>query len=186
MADLRSSTTVLEDSGTQAGLPLHKALAGETSVAKNAHGALVATDGANAFQYMKVNANRELIVSSESADLAYLFDEGGVVGSTSFQTLAEITLAADTVYRSLDFNGSCFRDAVYEVVFIADAAGTPVETVLVTFRTGAGELSFGDSKASLEFTSGGTGDQLLRIRAKQLQNAASDIDGMVAIKEVQA
>lgn len=184
MADIRPSFVPLEDVSTQAGLPLHKALEGDTSVGKNAHGALVASDSGNLLRYLKVNANRELIVSLESADLACLTEEGGVVGSTSFQNLAVITLATSAVYKNLAFMGSCFRDAVYEVVWVDDVGGTDTETILATFRTGPGELTHSDEFECVEFTSSADPGEL-RIRGKQLQSVASDIDGMISVKEIQ-
>jgi hypothetical protein len=185
MADVRPSFVTLEDVSTGAGLPLHKALQGDTSVGKNSHPALVATDSGDLLRYLKVNANRELVVSLESADLACLTAEGGVVGSQSFQDLATITLANSAVYKQLAFMGSCFRDAVYEVVWVDDVGGTDTETILATFRTDAGNTTHSDEFECAEFTSGGTGVQELRIRGKQLQNVPSDIDGMIAVKEVQ-
>lgn len=185
MADVRTSFVPLEDVSSQAGLPLHKMVEGEATSGKNAQGALVAKDPSGNAIYLRTNLSNELLVASNSASIANLSDEGGVVGSTSFQTLAEIALQNDYVYQNLSFLGSCFRDAVYEVVQVDDTGGTPVETIHATFRTGAGAYTCSENMDALTFTAGSTGTCVLRIRGKQLQNVASDVDGAIAIQEVQ-
>lgn len=182
MADIRTSFVTLEDVVSGAGVPLHRALEGDAAAGKNAHGALVAKNGSGNLRYIKVNDNDEVVVSLESGDLACLSDEGGVAGTTSFQDLAVIPLAAGATYKKLGFSGSCFRDAIFEIVWVEDVGGTPVETILHTFRVGAGHYNEVDEIECVEFTT--TTDPELRIRAKNL-NTTSDIDGMVAVLEIQ-
>jgi len=184
MADVRTSFITLEDVASGAGVPLHRALEGDAAAGKNAHGALVAKDGGGLLQYLKVNANRELVISTESADLACLSDEGGVAGTTGFQDIATIPLANSAVYKKLSVLGSCFRDTIYEAVWVDDVGGADTETILATFRTGAGQYNHSDTYECAEFTSGGSGTQELRIRAKNL-NTTSDIDAAISVLEVQ-
>lgn len=185
MADTRTSFITLEDVSTQAGVPLHRALENDAAAGKNAHPALVYKDPSGNLRYGKVNATGEVVVSLETAEVANLSDEGGVSGTTSFQTIASITLQNDYVYKKIGFMGSCFRDAIFELVQIDDSAGTPVETVHQTFRVGAGLYNFAREIDNLEFTAGSTGVCVLRLRAKQLQNVPSDIDGSVNATEIQ-
>lgn len=186
MADLRPSVVVLEDDSTQEGVPLHRALEGDDPTGLNAQGALAFKDSSGNLVYPSLDASGRLPVTLDVTGQACLTDEGGVAGSTSFQTLATITLTNDAVYNKIGFLGSCFRDCVYEVVFIDDVNGTPTETILATFRTTAhGQTTFAEELECLEFTAGSTGDQELRIRGKQLQNASSDIDGMISAFEQQ-
>jgi hypothetical protein len=182
MADVRTSFITLEDVATGAGVPLHKAVEGDAAAGKNAHGALVAKDDSGNLQYVRVNSNREIVVSSDSADLACLTDEGGVVGTTSFQDIATIALNDGAVYKKIGFSGSSFRDAIFELLWVDDVGGTDTETILHTFRVGAGAYNEVAELSCLEFTAGTTAE--LRLRGKNL-NVASDIDGMISVLEVQ-
>lgn len=183
MADIRASVAVLEDSATQAGLPLHKALAGETSVAKNAHGAFVATDAADAFRYMKVNANRELVVSTESADLANLSETAAAVaGSTAaFVDVVTIPLVNSAVYRNFSALLHNTRDFVGRITL--DDDGTP--TVIANGLDSVNGNGFASALEKLEVTAGATGAQNLILQGKNL-NTVSDFRGTLAFEEVQA
>lgn len=182
MADVRTNFPVLEDSSTQAGLPLHKVLEGDASTGKNALAALVAADAAGNLQYMRVNQNNELVVSMESSiSIALLTDNGSNAGSISYVDLITIPLQAGYTYRELEILVSCFRDAVFQVIHIDDVT----ENILVPgIRAGAGDYNGPMSFKTLEFMTGATGTQSLVIRGKNL-NALSTIDAVVAIKEIQ-
>lgn len=182
MADIRASVAVLEDSATQAGLPLHKALAGEASASKNAHGAFTLTDAAGNFQYGKVNANREQIVTLESADLANLNDTAAAVaGSTAaFQSVVTIPLVPGAVYRNFSVVLGCTRDSLGRIILNDD--GTPVDVAngldIVNGKT------FSENLEKLEITAGATGTQSLILQGKNL-NTVSDFRGTLAVEEVQ-
>lgn len=183
MADVRTNFPVLEDAATQAGLPLHKVLEGDSSTGKNALASLVAADAAGNLQYMRVNQNNELVVSMESSiSFALLTESGTNAGSTSYADLVTIALQNDLVYRELEAIVSCFRDAVFQVVLVDNA----VETILVHgIRAGAGNYNGPLSFKTLEFVAGTTGIQKLIIRGKNL-NATSTLDAALTIKEIQA
>jgi hypothetical protein len=156
-------------------------LEGDASASKNALPALVAKrQDTGVLRYIPLTANDAIPVTFDVTGQAKLSDEGGVSGTTSFQTLASIPLVNDAVYSNIGFGASCFRDAVIELVQIDDVGGTPVETVHATVRVGPGHLNEIAQIATLEFTAGSTGTCELRVRGKQLQNAASDIDGFVS------
>lgn len=181
MADLRTSYTVLEDASTQAGLPLHKALSGESSSAKNAHGAFSYTDAAGNFQYAKVNANREVIVSLESADLASLSDFGTIAGNASFTAVATIALVVDAVYRDITLIPYCTRDAQFKLVWDDDGAETDLTAPV---GVNAGQVSDDITFGKLTFTAGASGSQNLIVYAKNL-NAPSDLHATIALEEIQ-
>jgi hypothetical protein len=183
MADVRTNFPVLEDPSTQAGLPLHKVLEGDSSTGKNALASMVAADAAGNLKYMRVNQNNELVVSTESSiSYALLSDSGSNAGSATYVDLVTIALQNDLVYRELEAIVSCFRDAVFQVVFIDDAT----ETLLVPgIRAGAGDYNGPLSFKTLEFVAGATGTQQLVIRGKNI-NATSTLDAALTIKEIQA
>lgn len=183
MADVRTNFPVLEDASTQAGLPLHKVLEGDSSTGKNALASLVAADAAGNLQYMRVNQNNELIVSTESSiSYALLSDSGSNAGSLSYVDLVTIPLQNGLIYRELEALVSCFRDSVFQIVFVDNL----VETLLVPgVRAGAGDYNGPLSFKTLEFTAGATGTQELIIRGKNI-NATSTLDAALTIKEIQA
>lgn len=180
MADLRTSFTILEDSATAAGLPLHKALEGETVTAKNAHGAFVAKDPSGNFKYLETNAQNELKISMEG-DLAQVSAKGTVSGSASFVDVATLTLTADKVYRNIGFICGCFRDAEFKIVQVDDATTTDRGLGILV---GAGSLTVAEELAGLKVTAGSTGTQTLKIQAKNA-NALSDLRATLTAEEVQ-
>lgn len=178
MADLRTSFIVLEDSATQAGLPMHKALEGELVANKNGHAAFVAKDSALKFKYLEVDDAGALKVST-GADYACLSDEGTNAGSTSDVDLITLPLVAEKVYYDIEALLSCFRDSVFKIVWSNDG----VETVLVPgVRVGAGDYNEMLRFQCMEFTAGATGVQSLIVRGKNLQ-VASTLDATISIKE---
>lgn len=174
MADVRPSYPNLED-GSNVGAALAKALAGDTSTAKNAQGALVAIDGASQFQYLKVNGSGELVVSSGGVDVANLSDAQEHVGSATFVDVAVVTLNTDHVYQNIGFVTQCFRDSLFKIVWNDD--GTP--TVLAYLPN-----NDSDVVPNLSFTSGSTGTQELKIQALN-QNVLSELRGTLTVDEVQ-
>lgn len=179
MADVRESFPTLEDSGTGAGLPLHKVLEGDASAAKNASAGLVATRADGSLRYLRVDDAGNLQITLDAGGTR-VKDRGTATGNTSFTTVAEITLTASAAYNGLDWVCSCFRDAVFEIVLIDDPNGTPTEEILADVLCGPGD--FTDSgKLDLRFTAGST-DPVLRVRAKNL-NTTSDFRASIATTE---
>ena len=184
MADIRVSFPMLEDASTEAGLPLHKVLEGDAILNKNALAALAAKDASDNFKYLKVNANGELIVNTEGNDLVCMSEQGTITGhKTVYQDVVDIALTAETVYKELSWVCSCFRDAHYEILWIEDEGGTPTEHLLADVLVGSGDLT-DSGQLCVNFTTGATGDQILRARAIN-QNALSDFRASLSIHEVQ-
>lgn len=181
MAEIRSSVCVLEDSSTQAGLPLHKVAQGDAASGKNALAALVAKDPSGNLQYLKLDATNRLITTSSSADLAQLSDEGSNTGgSATFVDLASITLTPDASYKSPGLSVSCSRDAIFQLVQVDDAT----TSVLATMRVGQGEMTFAQLFSGIEFVAGSTGTQVLKIQGKN-SNALSEMNSNLYVSEIQ-
>lgn len=179
MADVRESFPTLEDSGTGAGLPLHKVLEGDASAAKNASAGLVAKKGDGTLRYLQVDDAGNLKVTTDGGG-TQVKDRGTASGNTSLVTVAEITLTADANYVGLDWVCSCFRDALFEIVLIDDPSGTPTEEILADVLCGPGD--FTDSGTlNLRFTAGST-DPVLRVRAKNF-NTTSDFRASISTTE---
>lgn len=171
MADPRTSFIVLEDSSSQAGLPLHKALEGEAIAAKNAHGALVAKSGTN-FAYLKVDPSTgALLTTSEGATECQKANGELAAGSAALAlvTGCSIALTVDTMYQNIAFVVSCRRDALFQIVQVDDAT----ENILAEIVVGSGAYTVSDQLHCMEFTTGSTGTQALKIVAKNFEALSS-------------
>lgn len=180
MADLRTSFPTLEDSGTQAGVPLHKVLEGDSPTAKNASAGLVAKNAAGNLIYLRTDAAGNLLTTQDGGGTLKT-DRGTAVGNASFQTVAEITLTAAAVYKGLSWVVSCFRDAIFEIAVINDPSGTPTEEIIADVLVGAGDMTDSGALKEVTFTAGAT-DPVLRLRAKNT-NALSDFRGTISTTE---
>jgi len=186
--DKRPCLPVMEESPSdKAGVPVHKALEGETTTSKNAIPVLCFKDPSGNFIYGKTNADGEQIISLESGDKACLYDSGEDEDgdASSYVDIATIVAQLTKVYREFGAIVSCFRDAMYRVVHIDDVGGSPTETILAEFFTGNGNPSLAWQLACMTFdTTGGTGTQNFVLRGKNL-NATSSLQGTLSIEEVQ-
>jgi hypothetical protein len=151
----------------------------------NYAGNMVAKDGSGNLQFVKVNANREVVVSQEAGDVACLSAEGTIDdGSASLVDLAVIVAQAGLVYQKVEVTVSCYRDAKFIVESVDDVGVTDVITELFRGRVGSGAYTILIKLDCRQFTQGSTGVQNIRLRAIN-NNALSDIDGSIAVQEVQ-
>jgi len=183
--DKPQAMPILEDLADNSGVSPAKVLEGDASAAKRAFAALTFKDIAGNLQYAKVNANNEVVVSSESADVACLSASAKVTGSNTLeQTIATIILQQNKVYKKIGWVGSNFRQTEYRVVQISDVGVTDVETEITTFLVGPGDYTSSDQLDCLNFTSGAVGTQELRIVGLN-KDAASDLRATLSVEEVQ-
>lgn len=180
MSDLRVSFPVLEDSATQAGLPLHKVQDGDAYAGKNALPALVAKDASGNLHYLITDGAGNLFVNIDGAGTPKK-GRGLLVGTASVATVFDIPLVAGKTYSNLSWVVSCFRDAVFEIVHINDPAGTPTEEHLADVLVGSGDFTDSGNLKDVEFVAGAT-SPVLRVRAYN-QNALSDMRAAVTIKQ---
>lgn len=173
MADPRTSFMTLEDSSTQAGLPLHKMLEGDAVAAKNALAGFIAkVAGANTAAYLKVDPSTgALLVTDEGAHECQKAKGELAAGSATIAlvTGAVITLTPDAVYKQIGFIVSCRRDALFQIVWDDDG----IETILGEIIVGSGAYTVSDQLHCLSFTAGSTGTQELKIVAKNFEALSS-------------
>lgn len=182
MADPRTSFTVLEDSSSQAGLPLHKVLEGDAYAAKNALPALVAKSGTN-LTYLKVNPTTGALLVDTGAATECLKAKGELAAGSSSLALvtgATIPLAVSTTFESVAFIVSCRRDALFQIIQVDDVT----ETILGEIVVGSGQYTISDQLHCLSFTSGATGTQSLKVMAKNFE-ALSSLRASITVEEVQ-
>lgn len=182
MADPRTSFTVLEDSGTQAGLPLHKVLEGDAAAAKNALAALIAKNGSN-LAYLKVDPTTGALLTTTEGATECLKAKGELAagsGTIVAVTGAEIVLSTDTKYQEVGFVVSCRRDAIFQIIQLDDVT----ENVLAEIVVGSGAYTVSNQLHCLEFTTGSTGDQKLLVKAKNFE-ALSSLRASITVEEVQ-
>lgn len=182
MADLRESFPILENSGTQAGEPLHKVLEGDTPTAKNAMASLSFKDSAGNLVYPTLDNSGALPVTLEGAKICRTA-RGTAVGSQSSTVVATIVLTNGKAYENLDWVVSCFRDAIFEIVKIDDVGGTDTETILADVLVGAGDYTDSGELKCQAFTAPATDVNHLVLRAKNI-NATSDFRGSLSIGEI--
>lgn len=183
MAEPRTSFIILEDSVSQAGLPLHKMLEGDAVAAKNGHPAFVAkVSGSNVSAYLKVNPSTGALLVDNDAATTCLKAKGELVaGSATIVAVtgAEIVLTTDTDYQEIGFIVSCRRDSLFQIIQLDDVT----ETILGEIIVGSGAYTISDQLHCLSFTTGSTGVQKLLIKAKNFE-ALSDLRASITVEQV--
>lgn len=183
MADLRTSFVTLEDSSTQAGLPLHKMLEGDAVASKNGHPAFVAkVTGTNVSAYLKVNPSTgALLVDNNAAVECHTANGELAAGSATIVavTNAEIVLSVDTHYQEIGFIVSSRRDSLFQIIWLNDVT----ETILGEVVVGSGAYTVSSQLHCLSFTTGATGDQKIYVKAKNFE-ALSSLRASITVEEV--
>lgn len=184
MTDVRTSFVTLEDSSSQAGLPLHKVAEGDAIAAKNYHGAMVAKSGSN-FALLKLNPSTgALLVDGTGVIVAKMSSPSGELAAGSLAladvTNASIVLAVNKVYENIGIIVACRRDALWQIVWKNDVT----DIILAQFITGPGQYNTAEVLGDTIFTTGATGTQTLRIVAKNFE-VASSLRATVTVQEHQ-
>lgn len=107
-----------------------------------------------------------------------LYARGKVAGNLSQVTVATITLTASKTYQGIEAVLSCFRDAVFEIIFNDDGS----ETILADAVCSPGNTTANINLSKLQFTAGAAGTQQLLVKAINL-NSTSDFRATVATTE---
>lgn len=108
-----------------------------------------------------------------------LYARGKVAGSLTQVTVATLTLTVDKFYEDLQFVVSCFRDAVFEIIWNDNGA----ETILAEALCGPGQYTVNALLKHVEFQAGSTGTQQILVKAINL-NATSDLRATVSVVEI--
>jgi len=175
------------NSGSGDGLGITKAVPGTT--AGSAIAVTMATpcfvNSSGVLVFPQLDAQGRIRVTSDAAGSCYS-GEGKVVGSTSFQVVADFTVALTKKYDKIGFLVSSMTECDWELVYINDAGGTPIETILAYADTGPGQYTFGlDSMSCVEVdTTGATAVQKFVIRGKLLEATGAEIAATLWFHEI--
>jgi hypothetical protein len=179
MSDLREVFPVLVDETTDEGRALTASEAGEAAAAKVGLTGFAFKDSDGNLVLPTLTPEGKVPVDLEGAGVSKSGSSNGVVvGSLTVVTVAEITLAASKTYGKIKATGSCFREAIFDVVQLNNLT----ETIIGSFLIGPGQFSFTWEGGSKEVDSGATGTQKLILKAKNLQKE-SDFRGDISALE---
>lgn len=186
MADVRTVFPILDDDGNGAGGLPRKRQEGEAGAAQNGLIGFSFKDNSGNVILPQLNSDGTIPVSDPNVGAAgTCFDNTGIAtgNNSTEQTVAEVTVSAAEVYTQFEWSAHCFRDAVFRLVYIDDADGTPAETTLAYAMVGPGSMNFLGSYGCLELdTTGGTGTQKIAIKAIN-DNAPSDFRATLTFLE---
>lgn len=179
MADLREVFPILVDEVSDEGRAVTASVAGDSAASKV---------GVTAFAFKNHNGNLVLPTLTPEGKVPVDFQgagvslsatsNGSVAGSLTNVTICEISLGNSRTYGRILATGSCFREAIFEVVW---QNGT-TNTIIGAFLVGPGQYTFTWSGGELEVLSGSTGTQKFILRARNLQKE-SDFRGNIAALE---
>jgi hypothetical protein len=169
MADVREVFPILDD-GTGAGAVPSKSEAGDAAAAKIGATAFVFKDSSGNLVLPSLTAAGKISVdagamASGTCKAAY----GTDAGSLTDVTLATISLTASKVISDVECSLSCSRSALAKVIWNNNGS----ETILGWVMTGPGQFTAMLDINCLTFTAGGTGTQELKVKALNLDKAAS-------------
>jgi len=113
------------------------------------------------------------------------YDNGEVAaGSSSLVEIASLTLSLNKLYVDICAQGCALHSSLFQVVYVNNAEGTPVETIVAEFIVGAGQFSYEYNCKMYELdTSSGTGVQKLVLKAKNFA-AQTSLRGNIACREI--
>lgn len=184
MANKKGLFGILSD-GAGAGVGITKAIPGTTlgSAITSTMASPAFVNNAGVLVFPQLNAAGQIQVSTEESHICH-DAVAKVTGSTSFQDTAVFTAALTKKYDKIGFTVMSMTECDWELVYVDDAAGTPVETILAYFDTGPGQYSYCCELSCVEVdTTAGTGVQKILIRGKLLEATGSEIAGTLWLSE---
>lgn len=178
MANIAELFNILHDAGTGGGA------APELRVEGDSPG-----DGLNVFTFKDSSGNLALPSLNTNGDIGVSLDEGitrkkavgvavGIV-ATDVDVASITGLTVSKLHRRPFISVACTRTTLWSLVQIDDAT----TTILWYTITGSGSYSFSDYIEDLEFTTGASGTQTLKIVGNQLQSNPSNLYGTLTIRE---
>lgn len=179
MAHIRESFPVLEDATTKVAEALHKSQNGDASAGKVGLTSWVFKDSSGNLVHPTLTSEGKLPVTSEGSGIPKsATSDGEVTGALTLTTICEVSLTASKTHGKIHANGSCFKETIFYLIQLDDAA----EEIISSFIVGPGQYSYHADLKSREILSGATGTQKLILKAKNL-NKESDFLGDISCLE---
>jgi hypothetical protein len=173
----------ISDDGTGAGTSPHSRVEGDTPSAQRGIIGFSFKDSSGDVVLPQLDTTGRLPVTFDGSQGVNLKAHGELAaGSLTLVdvTNAVITLTASTKYDNIAWNVCSRQDSLFQLVWDDNGAETILDEVIV----GSGSYSAGSSlNGILEFTSGATGTQELKIVAKNFQNPLSSLRGTIVAQE---
>jgi len=183
--DKREVFTIVEDDLTGEGVKLPARQEGDSPSLKNGVIGFSFKDSAGNLVLPQLDSSGRLPTTPIAGACKYGYAKATPAGLGSDTALGEVTGALAKKYNEFEVSLSCMFPTSWELVYIDDAAGTPVETVLWSRVTGPGDYGVEVQFECIEVdTTGGTGVQKFQVRGAQLTGAVSDMRGYIGVREV--
>lgn len=188
MTDVRESFPILEDNSTGAGEAAISRTEGEASAAIAGLIGFSFKDSSGNVVLPQLTADGKLPVDTEGTAGTCLSAQGEITaGSATLADVATITGALSKSYSKFGAIVSCNRNALFQLQYIDDAAGTPATTVLAEFVVGPGQYTVCcQIECLVQSTAAGTGTQEFKLQAQNLQPGTpilSNLRGTIAAIE---
>lgn len=171
MAEIRESFPILENTGTNAG----EALASkQEGVAPGGHNGLMAfsfKDSAGDLALPQLDPEGRLPVTLEGVGVEKSAAGELAAGSGTMVDItgATVSLTNDKIYSQIKVNVSCFRDALFNIVFVDNG----VSTIIGRGRVGSGQYSVSVDLHKKLVTAGSTGAQVLKVQGQNMNTLSA-------------
>lgn len=184
--DLREVFATLEDPTSGEGEALAPLQSGESPTGKNGSIGFSYRDSSGNVVLPQLNSEGAVPVSLDPGTTTR--NQGKILASTqvvdSRSLIAEDAITLAATYTKFSANVSCRRDCLFEMVYVDDDGGVPVETELLSCIVSPGQYSFNMSLlVDILSTAGGTGTQKIKLYGTPLQQK-SNMRGQYSFNKV--
>ena len=164
MADCKPLFRILDD-GAGEGLAPAKRIEGDAAASENGLIGFSFKDSSGNLILPQLTAAGAIVVDPSGGNTACKSAQGSNAGSLSYVDLATYVAQLNKNHN----NVASTQESVFQLVYVDDATGTPVETILGTFIVGPGQYTVNAILECSEVdTTGGTGVQHIKIKGKNL------------------
>ena len=187
MADVREVFPILDDDGNGAGGIPRKMNEGDDPTSENGLIGFSFKDNSGNVVLPTLNASGQLPVTTGAAGTCKRAHGELAAGSATLAdvTGSVITITATKTLSSIGWQVSCFRPALFQLVYVDDAGGGgETETVIAEALVGPGNFSHCcELSCMIVDTSGGTGTQQLKVKARNFGGSQSSLRATIAGEE---
>ncbi len=181
MSDPREVFPVIADQATGEGQLLTGKEQGEAAAGAKGIMVFPFKDAAGNVQLLTLVGGK-VPVTSEGAGIPKSNRDEDADGSASLVDVASIALTALKTYSSIQWTVSCRRDSLFQLVQVDDVT----ETILGDIIVGPGQYTFQEIMDKKEIVAGATGDQFLKVVAKNFEALSALRANLSCVENVDA